>query len=210
MKALLQRVGLGGILVALVAGSAGADWPQMGGPDRNNSSSETGLARAWPEGGPRTLWSAALEDGFGSPSVRDGKVYILDRIGNDGDNLRCFDLESGEERWNFYYEARGRVSYDGSRTAPTVTEDRIYFVGPLGHFHCLDLETRQVIWKKHLRTDFGQDTPRWGVPQAPVLYRDLVIVGPRRRTPLSSPIIGKRATWRGRALPWADWATPCQ
>ncbi len=165
----------------LCAGGAGADWPQMGGPDRTNISPETGLARSWPENGPPELWRVSLGEGFGSPSIRDGKVYILDRIDDEMDNLRCFDLETGEELWNFPYESPGSVSYDGSRTAPTVTEDRIYFVGVMGDFYCLDLETRLARWNRHIRRDFDEDTPRWGVPQAPVLYDDLVIVAPQVR-----------------------------
>lgn len=178
-RTMLPILGFYALMLGVVAVSAGADWPQMGGPDRNNISPETGLARDWPSGGPRELWRVSLDDGFGSPSVRDGKVYILDRDGNDGDNLRCFDLDTGEELWNYYNPAPGRVSHDGSRTAPTVTEDRVYFVGVMGHFVCLDLETRQPLWSRHIRGDFGEDTPRWGVPQAPSLYKDLVIVAPQ-------------------------------
>ena len=84
------------VLALCLAGPVVADWPQMGGPTRDNISPETGLARAWPESGPRVLWSAPLGIGFGSPSIRDGKVYILDRIGETQDNLRCFDLETGK------------------------------------------------------------------------------------------------------------------
>ena len=49
--------------------AAYADWPQFGGPDRNNISRETGLARTWPSKGPKVLWSIALGAGYGSPSV---------------------------------------------------------------------------------------------------------------------------------------------
>ena len=167
--------------VILVCTPAAADWPQMGGPNRDSISPETGLAGSWPNAGPREVWRVSLGEGFGSPSIRGGKVYVLDRIDNDMDNLRCLDLETGTELWNFPYASPGSVSYDGSRTAPTVTDDRIYFVGVMGDFYCLDLETRQPLWNKHIREDFGEDTPRWGVPQAPVLYNDLVIVAPQVR-----------------------------
>jgi len=162
-----------------MAWQAAADWPQMGGPDRNNISSETGLARSWPETGPKVLWTVSLGEGFGSPSIKDGKVYLLDRADETTDSLRCFDLETGEEQWNFHYAAAGSVSYEGSRTAPTIEGNRIYFVGVLGHFHCLDLDTRLPLWSKHIREDFGEKTPRWGVPQAPSIYNDLVIVAPQ-------------------------------
>jgi ferredoxin len=46
-------------LLALISAAAGeaASWPQFRGPDRNGISSETGLLRQWPEGGPRVLWT---------------------------------------------------------------------------------------------------------------------------------------------------------
>lgn len=170
-----------GILIAASSfcGPAWADWPQMGGPNRDNIAAETGLARAWPEGGPRVLWTVPLGGGFASPSIRDGKAYILDRIGKEQDNLRCFDLQTGEELWNYAYDAPGSVSYDGSRTAPTVTEDRLYCVGLLGHFHAFDLASQKPLWGRNIRADYGESVPRWGVAQAPLLHGDMVIVAPQ-------------------------------
>jgi len=33
----------------------GGDWPQFRGPSRDNISTETGLLRSWPAGGPKVL-----------------------------------------------------------------------------------------------------------------------------------------------------------
>lgn len=168
-----------GFAVLVLAAVAVADWPQMAGPDRNNISAETGLARTWPESGPPVLWTVPLGGGFASPSILDGKVYLLDRVGEEQDKLRCFDLETGEELWHYAYDAPGSVSHDGSRTAPTVAGNRLYCVGLFGHFTCLDLTTRQPVWSKNICSDFGVDTPKWGVAQAPSLYKNLVIVAPQ-------------------------------
>jgi hypothetical protein len=46
-----------GLLAGVVSA---ADWPCYMGPDRNGSSPEKGLARAWPAGGPRVLWTAPV------------------------------------------------------------------------------------------------------------------------------------------------------
>jgi hypothetical protein len=77
-----------------------ADWPQYLGPDRNSTSPEKGISRSWPEGGPEVLWTVAVGRGYGGPAIKDGKVYLLDRDDQVGDNLRCFDLASGKERWH--------------------------------------------------------------------------------------------------------------
>ncbi len=94
MKSLIHILVIG-LTISAVATYAD-DWPHFLGPDNNNISKETGLLKKWPISGPKELWSLTLGEGFGGASVRDGEVYILDRINNEKDVLRCIDLETGE------------------------------------------------------------------------------------------------------------------
>ncbi len=198
----LTRITLPLLAVLLCSGPLGAaDWPRFLGPNASGVSPETGLARAWPTNGPRVLWSADVGEGFASPAVVDGQVFLLDRRQNKEDLLRCFDLETGRELWTFAYDAPGSLSYNGSRNVPTLDANRIFTIGPFGHFHCIDRASHQVLWAKHLVNDFkdpqiDRDTPpkdrqdklaraqvpMWGVAQAPLVYRDTVIVAPQTQT----------------------------
>ena len=72
------------------------DWPQYLGPDRNSSSPQKNILRVWPESGPEVLWTVEVGLGNGGPIVKDGRVYFLDRDDAVGDNIRCFDLSTGE------------------------------------------------------------------------------------------------------------------
>ena len=170
-------------ILLTVAGSvtlvAGADWPQFMGPNGDGTSAEKGLLRAWPADGPKALWTFAMGPGYGGAAIRDGKVYVLDRVDKKKDVLRCLDLGSGKEEWTFSYDAPGEVNHEGSRSTPAVTENYVYTVGPFGHFHCLDRATHQVVWKKNLVTDYGTKPPRWAVGQSPLLYENLVVVAPQ-------------------------------
>ena len=83
------------------------DWPQYLGPDRNSTSPQKGILRTWPQQGPEVLWTVNVGIGYGGPVIKDGKVYILDRDDKVGDEMRCFDLSSGKELWNFSYNAPG-------------------------------------------------------------------------------------------------------
>ena len=59
-----------------------ADWPQYRGQQRDGHSSETGLLRQWPAGGPKLLWQVNnVGSGFSTPSVAGGRIYLL---GNEG------------------------------------------------------------------------------------------------------------------------------
>ncbi len=153
------------------------DWPQYLGPNRNAISTETGIKRTWPSEGPEVLWTFPLGEGFGGPAVSKGKVYVLDRIGNEKDILRCLNLVTGKEEWTFSYDAPGQVDRPGSRSVPTIEGKYIYTCGPFGHVHCIDLDTRKTVWTKNIWTDFGgSDVPRWGISQNPLIYGDFVIL----------------------------------
>jgi len=176
----VQRTGL---ILALLAGvtaaGAGAEWPQFLGPNRDATSPESGLMRAWPEGGPKVLWTVEVGPGYGGAAIRDGQVFIMDRQKEQADILRVFDLKTGKELWKFGYAAPGRISHSGSRSTPAVGETSIYIVGPKGHFHCIDRQTHKVVWKKNLLTDYTTSEPKWSVSQSPLLYKDTVIVAPQ-------------------------------
>jgi outer membrane protein assembly factor BamB len=166
-------------LAALAAAAAAADWPQFMGPNGDGTSVEKGLAHSWPANGPKVLWTIPLGPGYGGAAIRGGKVYVLDRVNRQHDVLRCLDLETGKEDWTFSYEAPGPIDHDGSRSTPAVTERFVYTIGPFGHFHCIDLSTHQVVWKKSILSDYGAKSPRWAVAQSPLLYKDMVVVAPQ-------------------------------
>lgn len=157
------------------------DWPQFQGPNRDGTSAEKGLLRAWPESGPKLLWSTPVGEGYGGPAIRDGEVYVLDRIEGKKDILRCLALDSGNELWRYEYDAPGEVGHTGSRTPPTVDEKYVYSVGMMGNFLCIDRKTHQPVWQKNLMTDYGLEVPRWGFSQSPYLYKNLVIVAPQAK-----------------------------
>ncbi len=178
----LRQAKLWAILLTL-AGFAvtamAADWPQFMGPNGDGTSTEKGLARSWPSEGPKVLWTVPLGPGYGGASIRDGKVYLLDRVDRQQDVLRCLDFTTGKEDWTFSSEAPGAIDHDGSRTTPAVSEKFVYIIGPFGQMHCLDRRTHQVAWKKDLAKDFGGQAPRWAVAQSPLLYKDMVVVAPQ-------------------------------
>jgi len=168
---------LAAAVVLLSVGGYAGDWPQYLGPNRNGVSPETGLARTWPAEGPKVLWTFPLGGGFAGPAVSEGKVYVLDRDGSKQDIVRCIDLASGKEDWNFAYDAPGSFAKPGSRSTPTVDAQCVYTCGGFGDLYCIDKKTHQPVWHKNIVKDLGGDQiPNWGVSQNPLLYGDLVIV----------------------------------
>jgi outer membrane protein assembly factor BamB len=137
-------------------------------------------------------------DGFAGAAIYDGQVYLLDRLGNQKDTLRCLGLDNGKELWQMPLDAPGSLPFNGSRNVPTVTKNFIFAVSPFGAIHCIDRARHQDLWTHHLVMDFKDaefdnaeaatnrqtalaraQLPMWGLTQAPLIYRDLVIVAPQ-------------------------------
>jgi len=166
------------ILIACLTLNINAqDWPQYLGPERNSTSPQEGILLNWSEGGPEVLWVVDVGIGYGGPVIKDGKIYLLDRNDEVGDNMRCFDLYSGKELWNFTYDAPGSVLFPGSRSVPTVYDNYVYSCGPYGDLYCIDINTHKPVWNKNVWTDFGGgDIPTWAISQCPLVYGDLIIL----------------------------------
>ena len=167
------------LILALLQGcTKSSPWNQYLGPDRNASVSGTTILKSWSEKGPKELWSFPLGVGFGGAAIYEKEVFILDRIKGEADVMRCIDLGTGEEKWNFAYEAKGEIPYPGSRTVPSVDQTLLWSVGPHGDLYCFDKATGQPVWNHNLLEDFDRQLTTWGVSQAPLLYSDMVVVAP--------------------------------
>jgi outer membrane protein assembly factor BamB len=166
-------------LLALATTAVNAqDWTMFLGPDRNSKSPQKGLLRTWADGEPAALWSVGLGRGYGGPVVKNGKVYLLDRDDEKGDIMRCFDLASGDELWQFAYDSPGEVPFPGSRSVPAVDDRYVYSCGTYGDLYCFDLNSHQPVWKKNIWTDFGggERLPVWAISQCPTIYGELLII----------------------------------
>ena len=155
------------------------NWNQYLGPQRNAAIKGTEILDSWEEKDPEELWSIPVGRGYGGASIFDDEVFILDRETGMTDILRCIDLFTGEEKWNYSYVANGELPYPGSRAVPTVDKKHIWTVGPHGHLYCFDKKTHEPVWMHNILDMFEGELPHWGVSQSPLIYKDLVIVAPQ-------------------------------
>ena len=165
---------------ALAVSVQAADWPQYAGVHRDNISAETGLADAWPEGGPKVLWQTVVHDGYSGPSIVDGKAYLIDRDGDDS-LLRCIDMASGKDLWKVKFDDAVKLSskkFEGTRGTPTIADGCAYLVSSYGTFAYIDLKTKKVKWKHRLPEEFGSEVHQFGIAQSPALYGNMVLVAP--------------------------------
>ncbi|MGD1979172.1 MAG: PQQ-binding-like beta-propeller repeat protein [Akkermansiaceae bacterium] len=168
------------LLLPLLTGTMSAnDWPQFLGPSRNATSTETGLVRTFPKGGPKVLWSAELEGGFGGAAVSGDEVFLGDRVEQEKDMLLCLDFNTGKEKWRYQSASEGEPSYPGSRSVPTVEKDAVFFLGSFGEVFRINRQTGKADWKIKLSERYPDaQTPKWGYAQCTLVVGDVLIVMP--------------------------------
>jgi len=175
---------------AAIAGRAD-DWPQWGGPERDEVWRETGVVDQLPSS-LQPKWRTPISNGYSGPAIAAGKVFVTDRILGSGsanpdnpfskspvagsERVICLDAESGKQLWKHEYSSTYAVSYpNGPRATPAVDGDRVYTLGTMGDFYCLKVADGSVVWQKNFLKDFKATLNTWGYSSAPLIDGDNVI-----------------------------------
>ncbi len=162
-----------------------ADWPEFRGPNRAGIWDEPGAVAEFPETGENLLprvWTVPVGAGYSGPTVAGDGVFLMDRgpAGNRAqlERIVCVDRAMGELRWAHSYSCVYEdVGYAyGPRSSVTVRDDRAYALGTMGHLHCLDAKTGEVIWAHDLRQKYAVDMPIWGLTASPLIEGNVAIV----------------------------------
>ena len=155
-----------------------ADWPQWRGPNRDGVWREKGIVQKLDN--LQVRWRTEVANGYCSPTVAGGRVYITDRLTTPAqvERVHCFDAMTGDEIWSHSYECNyGRVGYpDGPRAAVNINDARAYSLGTTGRLFCFDAAKGDVLWKKDLKIEYDVKLPIWGIAAAPLVENDLLIL----------------------------------
>ncbi len=167
-----------GLSIAARAAKAGEpEWPQFHGPRRDNKSSETGLLKEWPAGGPKLVWTAkGIGSGYSSVAVARGLIYTTGNIGEDT-VISALALD-GSPVWKAKNGPAYKRSYPGTRSTPTVDGDRLYHENADGDVVCLNAKTGKEIWSVNILAKFGGRNITWGLAESPLVDGEKLIVVP--------------------------------
>jgi len=195
------RIAAALVLLLPAAPAAGADWPQFRGPGRDGISSETGLARAWPEGGPPLVATlSGLGEGWSSPVIAGGRIFAT---GTRSGYLVvfCFDLE-GRSVWRAPCGRAYEGSYPGARSSPTVAGGRVYVLSGRGLLTALTVDTGRKAWMVNIFERFRGKPPRFGVAESVLVTGGRVICTPggKEGTLVALDAATGRVVWTSRGV----------
>ena len=161
----------------------GGDWPSWRGAGRDDISTEKGLLKSWPSGGPEKVWmtnDAGI--GYAGFSVSNGALYTMGAFGgkekliayravsSNPNNKKVWELEVGELLTNGWG--------DGPRTTPTVSNGKVYALGGKGNLVCADAKTGEKIWDVHMVNNLDGKVPGWGYTESVLVDEGRVICTP--------------------------------
>ncbi len=168
------------VALAFLSGAACAgDAPQFRGPNRDGRFVEQGLLKAWPEKGPSVAWAVnGIGKGFSSASVVQGKIYVTGMLNTDDGYL--FELnDHGElQRRILFGKETLNKEAPGTRSTPTLDEDRAYLVSGLGVLYCIDLTNGEKKWEVNILEQFNAKNAMWDLAESVLVDGNRVICTP--------------------------------
>ena len=172
------------LLITLVLGSASQisaqDWNQWRGPTRNGSVSQLSAPASWPKG-LRERWKVEVGEGYSSPVVAGGRVFINSR--NDPDEkVMAISLADGKVLWEKKYTApyqKNQYAVEmakGPNATPLVVGDKLFTLGVSAVLAAWDVATGRELWKKDFSKNIDTSKLFCGTAASPLMLDDRLIV----------------------------------
>ncbi len=171
-----QRSLIAALLTSAALAQAG-DWRNLRGPRYDGGT--TGLGTLAESAQLELQWKHAIGPGYSGVTVAGNRAVSAFSDGTY-DFVAAWSISDGRELWRTPIGKTHR-GHDGSTDGPlataTLTDSRVYFVGPFGDLLALGAETGEILWRKNLEVEWGATDPYYGFATIP-LETDGVLVVP--------------------------------
>lgn len=208
------------VLVCAVLGlvhlhAADTAWLQWGGPRRNFTVETSGLASAWPAGGPPKLWEHTIGEGHSAIVVDGGRLYTMYRPAgmltmirrSQQEAVGAFDAATGNVVWEYAFDSptSGLNLSEGAgpHATPLIVGNLLFAAGSRTRILALDKTSGKVVWQHDLIAELGAAQDDRGYSPSPMAYRETVIVP--AGAPIASVVAFNQKTgalvWKGGSFP---------
>ncbi|MCK5146986.1 PQQ-like beta-propeller repeat protein [bacterium] len=158
------------------------EWLQWGGSSGDFKIDSQKLNSKWPEEGPLKLWHRTLGEGYSSILFKQGRLYTMTSNGNE-EIIISLDAKTGRTIWEHSYLRKFwpdmRMAFGpGPNATPIIVDNKIIAIGISGQMRCLNLSNGELIWKRHLPSEYGRRgrMEEYGYSASPIRYKNSIIV----------------------------------
>src|SRR5687768_2534211 len=129
----MRRITSVAALLCFLTTAVNAQWPQWRGPNRDGAVPKASVPAAWPAK-LTPKWKQTVGEGYASPVVADGRVYVHSRQDPE-EVVTALDLASGKVLWTQKYQAafnKNKYANDMSKgpfSTPLAAGGRLFTLG---------------------------------------------------------------------------------
>ena len=167
-------------VLALSQLTSAQEWNQWRGPSRNGAVSAANSPQTWPES-LREVWRVDVGEGYSSPVVASGRVFINSRRDPD-EVVTAINLADGKLLWTQKYPAAFQKNQyavqmaKGPNSTPLVSGKRLFTLGVTGVLVAWDTETGRELWKRDFSKNIDTTKLFCGTASSPLLVNDHLVV----------------------------------
>ena len=169
------------ILVVLFAQTATAqDWNQWRGPTRDGIVPASSAPKSWPNT-LRRLWRVEVGEGYSSPVVSQGKVFIHSRQDPE-EIVIALNLADGKILWQQKYPAAFQKNQyavnmaKGPNSTPLIIGNRLFTLGVTGVLTAWEAATGRELWRKDFSKTIDTSKLFCGTAASPLAVGDRLVV----------------------------------
>jgi outer membrane protein assembly factor BamB len=157
-----------------------AQWPQWRGPSRDGVVASANVPASWPEK-PTIQWTVKAGEGYSTPVVGDGRVFLHSRQEPD-EVVTALDLASGTQLWTARYPAsfaKNKYASDMSKgpfSTPLVAGGIVYTLGTSAVLSAFDASSGALKWRKDWSKEIDTSRLFTGTAMSPIMDGGLLVV----------------------------------
>jgi outer membrane protein assembly factor BamB len=156
-----------------------AYWNGFRGPRRDGHYTEQLVATNWPGAGVAQVWKQPCGSGYASFAIAEGLAFTIEQR-RETETVVAYDTDTGAEIWTQVYNAHfdEPMGGEGPRATPAYDSGKLYSLGAMGDFFCLESATGKALWQKNIFTENRAEIPTYGASASPLIIEEKVIVCP--------------------------------
>ncbi len=162
------------------AGAVAQEWTQWRGPARDGALPAAVVPAEWPASASRT-WQIEVGEGYASPVVAGGRVYIHSRR-DPNEVVTAIDLATGKVAWQQTYAAAFQKNQyatqmaKGPNSTPLVAGTRLYTLGVTGVLSSWNVADGTLAWRQDYSASIDTSKLFCGTAMSPMIEGGSLIV----------------------------------
>ena len=168
------------LALMLCTAAVHAQWPQWRGPNRDGVVPAASVPASWPES-PTRKWKQTVGEGYSSPIVSGGRVYVHSRRDPE-EIVTALDLGSGKPVWSERYKSgftKNKYANEmakGPFSTPLLADGRLVTLGATAVLSTFDAATGALRWRKDWSSEVDTSRLFTGTAMSPIVDSGLLIV----------------------------------